>query len=47
MPIPRVTSRVALVAVVALLAGCGTEGPHAADPAPSGSRTDEAPAHRA
>ena len=47
MPIPRVTSRVALVAVVALLAGCGTEGPHAADPAPSGSRTGEAPVHRA
>ncbi|MEU5061750.1 MULTISPECIES: hypothetical protein [unclassified Streptomyces] len=47
MPIPRLISRVALVAVVALLAGCGTGGQHAADPAPSGSRTDEAPAHRA
>lgn len=47
MPIPRVTSRVGLVAVVALLAGCGTQGPHPADPAPSGSRAGEAPVHRA
>ncbi|MEV8022802.1 hypothetical protein AB0O76_42210 [Streptomyces sp. NPDC086554] len=48
MPIRRVTSRVALVAVVVLLAGCGTQGPQAADPAPSGSRrTGEAAAHRA
>ncbi|MET9893510.1 hypothetical protein ABZZ47_25510 [Streptomyces sp. NPDC006465] len=47
MPIPRVTSRVALVAVAALLAGCGREGSNPADPAPSSSRTGEAPVHRA
>ncbi|MET9903808.1 hypothetical protein [Streptomyces sp. NPDC006446] len=47
MPIPRVTSRVALVAIVALLAGCGTQGSNSADPAPSSSRTGEAPVHGA
>ncbi|MEU8794077.1 hypothetical protein [Streptomyces sp. NPDC048643] len=47
MPIPRVTSRVALVVVVALVAGCGSNGPDPADPAPTGSPTGDVPAHRA
>ncbi|MEU1037830.1 hypothetical protein ACFYP4_29015 [Streptomyces sp. NPDC005551] len=47
MPTPRVTSRVALLAVVALLAGCGTQGPHPAGPTPSASRAGEAPVHGA
>ncbi|MET8327580.1 hypothetical protein [Streptomyces sp. NPDC005181] len=43
MLVSRATSRLVLVAVIALLAGCGAEGPRGADLRPSASRTSATP----